>query len=130
MIASPIEQLIHLISRLPGLGPRSARRVALHLMRRRDSLMKPLAQALLATAEAVRTCSVCGNMDTANPCTICADMRRDDTLLCVVEDLADLWAIERSNMFRGRYHVLGGALSAIDGRGPSELNMPALELRV
>lgn len=130
MIASPIEQLIQLIARLPGLGPRSARRVALHLMRQRESLMRPLAQSLSVAAEAIRACATCGNMDVTSPCTICADIKRDDSVLCVVEDLADLWAIERSNLFHGRYHVLGGTLSALDGRGPVELNMPALEMRV
>ena len=121
-----IERLITLLARLPGLGPRSARRAALQLIKRRESLLEPLASALDEAARTIRTCSVCGNVDTADPCHICADERRDGAQICVVEDVADLWALERTGAFRGRYHVLGGTLSAIDGVGPDELRIPAL----
>ena len=121
-----IERLITLLARLPGLGPRSARRAALQLIKRRESLLEPLARALDEAARTIRTCSVCGNVDTADPCHICADETRDATQICVVEDVADLWALERTGAFRGRYHVLGGTLSAIDGVGPDELRIPAL----
>jgi recombination protein RecR len=126
MAGDAIERLIGLLAKLPGLGPRSARRVVLHLLRRREALMAPLAQALAETAAAMRTCSACGNLDTDDPCAICRDPRRDPALLCVVEDIADLWALERTSAFRGRYHVLGGTLSAIDGVGPEDLNIAGL----
>ncbi len=126
---SPMERLIGLLAKLPGLGPRSARRAALYLLKRNDSLLKPLARALSVAAENIRTCSVCGNLDARDPCGVCADPRRDDSLICVVEDVADMWALERSAAFRGRYHVLGGALSALDGVGPDDLNIPALVAR-
>ncbi|MCB2102342.1 MAG: recombination protein RecR [Rhodobacterales bacterium] len=129
MSEGAIEHLIQLLARLPGLGPRSARRAALHLVKRRESQMVPLARALAEAAEAIRTCSTCGNIDTRDPCAICADPRRDATLVCVVEDVADLWALERTASFRGRYHVLGGVLSALDGVGPEDLNIPALLAR-
>ena len=125
-----IERLIQMLARLPGLGPRSARRVALHLLKRRDAILTPLVQALTEAAANVRTCGVCGNLDTADPCGICADPKRDRTIVCVVEDVADLWAMERSGAFRGRYHVLGGALSALDGVGPDELRIPKLIERI
>ena len=121
-----LERLIQLLAKLPGLGPRSGRRAALALLKRRESLLEPLAAALAAAARNVRACSRCGNLDTADPCAICADPKRDPALLCVVEDVADLWAMERTKSFAGRYHVLGGTLSAIDGVGPDELRIPLL----
>lgn len=125
-----IERLIRLLSKLPGLGPRSARRVALHLLKRRELLMLPLAEAIEATANEVKSCTLCGNLDTADPCAICTDERRDAAMLCVVEDIADLWALERAHAFRGRYHVLGGTLSALDGIGPEDLGIARLVERV
>ncbi len=123
---SDIDRLIQSLAKLPGLGPRSARRAALYMLERRDAVLAPLIQALNAAAEGVRTCSICGNLDSTDPCTICADTRRDPTILCVVEDVADVWALERANAFRGRYHVLGGTLSALDGVGPEDLNIAGL----
>ena len=123
---SELDTLIGLLAKLPGLGPRSARRAALHLIKRRESIMEPLAVALRDAAAAIRPCSVCGNLDTIDPCSVCADPRRDATIICVVEDLADLWALERTAAFRGRYHVLGGTLSALAGVGPEELNIGRL----
>jgi recombination protein RecR len=125
-----IERLIQMLARLPGLGPRSARRVALHLLKRKEATLIPLVQALTEAAANVRTCVTCGNLDTADPCGVCADPKRDGSVLCVVEDVADLWAMERAGAFRGRYHVLGGALSALDGVGPEELRIPKLIERV
>jgi recombination protein RecR len=125
-----LDRLIQLLAKLPGLGPRSARREALHLLKRRQSLMEPLATALADAAEAVKPCSSCGNLDTADPCALCRDPQRDAALLCVVEDVADLWAIERAPIFKGKYHVLGGTLSALDGIGPGELRIDALIARV
>jgi recombination protein RecR len=127
---SEIERLIQLLARLPGLGPRSARRAALVLLKKRDVLLEPLALAMQEAAAAIRTCEVCGNLDTVSPCSICTDGRRDPHLLCVVEDVSDLWALERAAVFRGRYHVLGGALSALDGVTPERLNVAALLERV
>ncbi len=121
-----IERLISLLAKLPGLGPRSARRAALALLKRREQLLVPLAASLAETAEKVVSCSVCGAPDTRDPCAICSDGSRDNGLICVVEDVADLWALERTAAFRGRYHVLGGTLSALDGIGPDELNVPRL----
>ena len=129
-IGSEIERLIQLLSKLPGLGPRSARRAALALLKKRDTLLEPLAASLREAADAILTCEVCGNLDTASPCSICSDGRRDPHLLCVVEDVADLWALERAGIFRGRYHVLGGALSALDGITPERLNVGQLLERV
>ena len=126
---SDIERLIQLLAKLPGLGPRSARRAALYLIRRRAQLMEPLAQALAEAAANIRTCTACGNIDTADPCGICTDPRRDASLICIVEEVADLWALERTAAFRGRYHVLGGVLSALDGVGPDELNVAGLVRR-
>lgn len=123
---SDIEQLIKQFAKLPGIGPRSARRIVLHLIRQPDDLMAPLAEQLQRTQSAVRNCHLCGNVDTTDPCQICNDERRDLSTICVVESLADLWALERSKMYRGQYHVLGGTLSAIEGRGPEELNIPTL----
>jgi recombination protein RecR len=130
MIAGDLERLIQLLSRLPGLGPRSARRAVLHLMKKREALMLPLAEAMARAAESVTVCSTCGNLDSHDPCGICRDPKRDPKLLCVVEEVADLWALERSGAFKGGYHVLGGTLSAIDGRGPDQLNMGRLLDRV
>src|SRR5690348_6375770 len=127
---SEIERLIQLLAKLPGLGPRSARRAALVLLKKRDLLLEPLAAAMADAAAATRSCEICGNLDTASPCAICRDPRRDPHLLCVVEDVADLWALERAGVFRGRYHVLGGALSALDGVTPERLNIAALLERV
>jgi recombination protein RecR len=118
--------MVQLLARLPGLGPRSARRAALHLIKRRDALMIPLAAALEAAAEHVVACPECGNLDSAAPCAICADPGRDPAVLCAVEEVADLWAIERAGAFRGRYHVLGGVLSALDGVGPEDLRIAGL----
>jgi recombination protein RecR len=129
-IGSEIERLIQLLSKLPGLGPRSARRAALALLKKRDTLLEPLADALREAADAILTCEVCGNLDTQSPCAICSDGRRDSHVLCVVEDVADLWALERASVFRGRYHVLGGALSALDGVTPDRLNVAKLLERV
>lgn len=129
-IGSEIERLIQLLAKLPGLGPRSARRAALVLLKKRDTLLEPLTAALREAADAILTCEVCGNLDTASPCAICNDPRRDPLLLCVVEDVADLWALERAGVFRGRYHVLGGALSALDGITPERLNVTGLLVRV
>ena len=123
---SEIERLIQYLARLPGLGPRSARRAALHLVKRKEALLLPLAKALTDTAETIRTCSVCGSLDSCDPCAVCADPRRDRSLICVVEDVADLWALERAAVFSGQYHVLGGTLSALDGVGPDDLNIPRL----
>ena len=130
MIGAEIDRLIQLLARLPGLGPRSSRRATLALLKKREALMLPLAQAMTRAAEAVKSCSTCGNLDTVDPCTLCVDVRRDATLLCVVEDVADLWALERGRVFAGRYHVLGGTLSALDGVGPDDLTIARLVNRV
>src|SRR5579863_4932207 len=127
---SELDTLIQLLARLPGLGPRSARRAALYLLKRREQVMQPLAAALAAAAAAIRPCATCGNLDVSDPCAICGDPERDQTAICVVEDLADLWALERTGAFRGRYHVLGGTLSALDGVGPDELNIARLIVRL
>lgn len=124
------DELIRLLARLPGLGPRSARRVALSLITRKDRLMRPLGRALLEVADSIGPCGVCGNLDDSDPCALCRDPRRDDTVICVVEQMGDLWALERTGSFRGRYHVLGGVLSALDGIGPEDLNIAALLARV
>src|SRR3984893_1617518 len=121
-----LDTLIQLLAKLRVLGPRSARRAALFLIKRRDQLMEPLAAAMSAAAAAIRPCSVGGHLDTADPCAICRNPERDATSICVVEDLADLWAIERTGAFHGRYHVLGGTPSARDGVGPDELNIARL----
>jgi recombination protein RecR len=121
-----IERLIGLLSKLPGLGPRSARRAALALLKRREQLLEPLADALAEAAQRVKTCSVCGSLDTRDPCAICADPERDSALICVVEEVGALWAMERAGAFRGRYHVLGGLLSALDGVGPEALRIGPL----
>ncbi|HWI28333.1 MAG TPA: recombination mediator RecR [Stellaceae bacterium] len=121
-----LDRFIQLLAKLPGLGPRSARRAALFLLKRRESLMEPLAAAMAETARRIRACAICGNLDTGDPCAICRDGKRDAGLVCVVEDVADLWAIERSGAYAGRYHVLGGTLSALEGVGPEDLHIGAL----
>ncbi len=130
MASRTLDELIDLLSKLPGLGPRSAKRAALHLLKNRDTAMRRLATTLAKAAADVRQCSACGNLDDVDPCAICADPKRDDTQICVVEAVDDLWAVERSGLFRGRYHVLGGTLSAIDGIGPEELGVERLLTRL
>ena len=125
-----IEDLIGLMARLPGLGPRSARRAVLHLIRKRATVMAPLAQTMATVASGVRDCATCGNIGTADICDICRDPARATGVICVVEDVADLWAMERGRAFGGRYHVLGGTLSALDAVGPEDLRIPALAARV
>nr|WP_196108702.1 MULTISPECIES: recombination mediator RecR [unclassified Ochrobactrum] len=130
-IAGPeIERLIQLLARVPGLGPRSARRAALHLIKKKEALLMPLGGAMQEAAEKVRICSCCGNVDTSDPCTICTDERRDPATLIVVEDVSDLWALERAGTMSVRYHVLGGRLSPLDGIGPDDLNIKGLVERV
>ncbi len=124
-----VERLIQLLGKLPGLGPRSARRAVLHLVKNRDKLMAPLTSALADAHEKVVECHVCGNVDTLDPCTICADPRRDQNTLCVVEDVGDLWALERAGAWNGQYHVLGGTLSALGGVRPEDLNIDTLIAR-
>ncbi|MGB0410782.1 MAG: recombination mediator RecR [Pikeienuella sp.] len=126
---SEINRLIDLMAKLPGFGPRSARRATLQMVKKRELVLIPLARALADVAEKVRVCLECGNVDTTDVCGVCTDPRRDQTVLCVVEDVADLWAMERSGVFRGRYHVLGGVLSALDGVGPDDLRIPRLQAR-
>ena len=129
-VAGPeIERLIQLLARLPGLGPRSARRAALHLIKKRDALMAPLAAALQNAMEKIAICRTCGNLDTQNPCTVCSDPSRDASILIVVADVADLWALERARAVNARYHVLGGTLSPLDGVGPEDLSIEALVSR-
>ncbi|MAB12932.1 recombination mediator RecR [Parvibaculum sp.] len=126
-VAGPeIERLIQLLAKLPGLGPRSARRAVLHLIKKKDALLIPLAAAMADAAEKACICSTCGNVDTRDPCTICADPRRDAASICVVEEVGDLWALERAGAHQGGYHVLGGVLSALDGVGPDDLNIGKL----
>lgn len=130
-VAGPeIEKLIQLLARLPGLGPRSARRAALHLIRKREELLAPLADAMRVARERIVTCAACGNVDTIDPCTVCRDTRRDPTTVVVVETVADLWALERASAVRGRYHVLGGTLSPLDGIGPGDLNLAGFADRI
>jgi recombination protein RecR len=130
-VAGPeIERLIQLLARLPGLGPRSARRAALTLIKKRDQLMAPLADAIRVACDTVAVCSTCGNVDSVDPCTICRDPRRDPSVLVVVEDVADLWALERAGVVHARYHVLGGTLSPLDGVGPEDLSIDRLVQRV
>lgn len=121
-----LDHLISLLSKIPGLGPRSARRAALQLIKKKDSLMRPLAGALSDVAENVHPCVTCGNLDVENPCHICESTKRDRSIICVVEDVSDLWALERAGSFRGLYHVIGGTLSALDGVGPDDLNIKGL----
>jgi recombination protein RecR len=130
-VAGPeIERLIQLLARLPGLGPRSARRAALTLIKKRDQLMAPLADAIRLACDTVRVCGTCGNADSVEPCTICRDPRRDPGVIVVVEDVADLWALERAGVVNARYHVLGGTLSPLDGIGPEDLSIESLVKRV
>ena len=121
-----IERLIQLLSRLPGFGPRSARRAVLHLIKRRETVMQPLVQALSDAADAILVCSNCGKVDPVEPGAVCRDKDREQGVVCVVEDVADLWALERTRSFKGQYHVLGGRLSALDGIGPEDLNIAGL----
>lgn len=130
MASQEIEALANALARLPGLGPRSARRAVLHLMKKRESTLQPLLEALHNVADRLSTCSNCGNVDTSDPCSVCRDPRRDDRSLCVVEEVADLWALDRSRLFPGRYHVLGGRLSALDGVRPEDLTIERLVSRV
>ena len=123
---SEIDNLISLLSRLPGIGPRSARRMALNLLKQPESLMKPLAESLITTANSIMNCNTCGNLDTEEICSICVDERRDISIIIVVEEIADLWALERAAIHKGKYHVLGGTLSAIDGVGPDDLGINSL----
>jgi recombination protein RecR len=125
-----IERLIQLLAKLPGLGPRSARRAALHLVKKKEQLLEPLAGAMETAAKTIVVCSTCGNIDTTDPCTICTDPRRDQSMLVVVEDVADLWALERAGVLNARYHVLGGSLSPLDGIGPDDLSIGKLVTRV
>jgi len=126
MSTPEIERLVDLLAKLPGLGPRSARRAALHLIKRPGQLMQPLAEAMASAARSIRTCSNCGNVDTVDPCRICINEERGRSVICVIEDVADLWALERTASFGGQYHVLGGTLSALDGVGPEDLNIGKL----
>jgi recombination protein RecR len=130
MASTEIEALVQQLARLPGLGPRSARRAVLHLVKKRETAMAPLLSALMRVNETLVTCGTCGNVDTHDPCGICADPRRDARSLCVVEDVADLWALDRSRLFPGRFHVLGGRLSALDGVRPEDLSIEPLVRRV
>jgi recombination protein RecR len=129
MASGDLDRVMHLLARLPGLGSRSARRAVLHLMQHRETLMRPLADALTAAATSVRACATCGNLDTTDPCAICRGDRRDPSVICVVEDVGDVWALERAAAFKGRYHVLGGVLSALDAVGPDDLNIDTLVAR-
>jgi recombination protein RecR len=130
-MASPeIEALTQALSRLPGLGPRSARRAVLHLLKKRETALEPLLSALGAVSQRLSTCQVCGNVDTSDPCAICADPRRDARALCVVEEVADLWALDRARLFPGKFHVLGGRLSALEGVRPEDLRIDSLVRRV
>ncbi len=130
MASQEIEQLTQALARLPGLGPRSARRAVLHLMKKREGALEPLLAALQTVSANLSSCVTCGNLDTADPCSICRDPRRDDRLLCVVEEVADLWALDRSRLFPGRFHVLGGRLSALEGIRPEDLAIDALVARL
>ena len=129
MAGDDIERLINYLSKLPGLGPRSARRAALSLLKRREALLVPLLKALESAAASIKPCMRCGNLDSQDPCAICANPERDGAIICVVEEVADLWALERTLSFKGRYHILGGLLSALDGVGPEDLNIATLLAR-
>ena len=130
MASEEINRLISLLAKLPGLGPRSAARASLTLIKQKETLLVPLSKAINNALEYIKTCSFCGNMDSHDPCNLCQDGKRDSSVLCVVEDVADLWALERSSAFKGLYHVLGGTLSALDGIGPEDLNIPKLISRI
>jgi recombination protein RecR len=125
-----IDRLIQVLSKLPGLGPRSARRAVLAMIKKRESLMVPMATALMDVAEKIHVCEICGNLDTISPCTICRDERRNRRIICVVEEVSDLWALDRANGFEGLYHILGGTLSALDGIRPEDLNVNSLVTRI
>ena len=126
MKPSKIDNLIELMARLPGIGPRSARRMVLNLLKKPDSLMRPLAKALVETADQIKKCEICGNIDTVSPCNLCEDNRRDQSIIVVIEEVVDLWALERAAVHKGLYHVLGGSLSVIDGVGPDDLGINQL----
>lgn len=126
MAGNDIEKLIRLVAKLPALGQRSARRIVLQLLKKRESLFLPLIASMQDVVNNVKTCEICGNYDTESPCSICASNARDNSIICVVQDVADLWAMERGGMFRGKYHILGGVLSALDGVAPEDLNINAL----
>ncbi len=130
MQGNDIEQLTKLIAKLPALGARSARRIVLHLLKKKDTSLLPLITALQNVADNIKKCPICGNFDTEEPCSICADAGRDVETICVVQDVADLWAMERAGIYRGQYHVLGGILSALDGITPEDLNIESLFLRL
>ncbi len=130
MKSQEIQRLIQQLSKLPGLGPRSGRRLALYLLKKRTQVLRPLIETLVEAEAHIKTCSTCFNLDTQDPCSICMDPRRDPSQLCVVEDVADLWALERANTFKGHYHILGGVLSAMDGMGPNQLTITALLQRI
>ena len=130
MAGNDIEKLIKLVSKLPSLGTRSARRIVLHLLKKKESVMLPLIEALNEVSANIRTCEICGNFDTSSPCSVCSSAQRDDTILCVVQDVADLWAMERVSLFKGKYHVLGGVLSALEGVVPEDLNIEPLAKRI
>ena len=130
MGVNEIDRLIQVLSKLPGLGPRSARRVALYLIKNTETILKPLALVMETVADKIQTCSICGNVDSINPCSICTNAKRDGSIICVVEDVADLWALERSAIYNGTYHVLGGVLSPLDGIGPDDLTLDGLFSRV
>lgn len=127
---NPLDHLVKILARLPGLGQRSARRIALHLLTNRDNALKPLVASLDQTANSIETCDICGNMDSRNPCRICNNTSRDETIVCVVANVADLWAIERTGSYRGQYHVLGGLLSAMDGTTQQDLTINLLQQRI
>lgn len=130
MAGQDIEKLIKLVSKLPSLGTRSARRIVLQLIKKRESLLLPLIEAMTQVADNIKTCEICGNYDTTSPCSICSSALRESHLLCVVQDVADLWAMERISFFKGKYHVLGGVLSALDGVAPEDLNIESLVERI
>lgn len=129
MVGPEIKELIQLFAKLPGLGPRSGRRAALHLIKNKEKIMQPLVQSIATAAEKVVTCPTCGSLDTQMPCGLCSDPQRNISIICVIEDVADLWAMERAAIFKGLYHVVGGTLSALDGIGPDELNISKLVQR-
>ncbi len=128
-IGPELQRLIDLLAKMPGLGPRSAKRAALYLLKKREPVMRPLAFALADAADKVKACAICGNWDSIDPCAICSDPSRDPAILCVVQDVGDLWALERAGAHKGRYHVLGGLLSALDGIGPADLHIGGLVAR-
>ena len=130
MSGTELEKLIKLIAKLPSLGTRSARRITLQLLKKRENMLLPLIQSLTDVAENIKTCDICGNYDTQNPCSICSSETRDGSVICVVQDVADLWAMERVSFFKGKYHILGGILSAIDGVTAEDLNIDSLESRL